>query len=265
MPSTFKTPVRCTKHERCDPLLGQEVNIHPGLPSIDKPITYVVGVHENLLQLLVRLPYSLAVVLVQRAECLNLVMQMLCQRLGKGFDQRSQFRTVVGFGIAGLAVLLELLKSRGKGAMLFHVALHQSRHTCDRLDVRKEILLFGIVMMVHRLAPALTVCQEVADRCEICLWDVRRLDVDRVQPSKDAIVGQRHLGGNIVGAMRRLPRHSTRSATADDHGISNGTHTSFENASVEIRGYGWSAHFVGGMLLSEDFRASWARRASAFL
>ena len=82
--------------------------------------------------------------------------------------------------------------------------------------------------------PALAISQEIADYIQVFRGYVWRLDVDGVQPSNDAVVGERHLGRNIIRGMRGLQCFIRFVA-----GISRRCQrTSLENGSVKMSEYG---------------------------
>lgn len=97
------------------------------------------------------------------------------------------------------------------------------------------------MVVVHRFTPALAVGQEVAHGGKVFAWDVCRLEVDRVQTPEDAVVGEGHLGRDIVCSMGGLCRSHVSVLRKASLGSMKGR-TSLEKGVVEIREYGWSAH-----------------------
>lgn len=105
-------------------------------------------------------------------------MQMLYQRFRKPFDERSQLLTIKFLRLNIPTIPLESLEPRRKSSVLLNIALHQAFNTRNALDIREKGLLLSIVVVVHGLAPALAVGQEVAGSRCVMRWEVRRLQVD---------------------------------------------------------------------------------------
>lgn len=129
---------------------------------------------------------------------------MLRQRLSEGFYEASHPSSIVVFGPTCLGVLVECFETGCECAMLLDVLFHEARDTCDAFYVGKECLFLCIVVVVHRFGPALAVGEEVALCGKVGAWYVWRLDVDGVQPSYDAVVGEGHLCCDVVRGVRGL-------------------------------------------------------------
>ena len=87
---------------------------------------------------------------------------MLNERLGECVDEAFEFLPVVVFGLANSDVGLEPFKSRRERFVLFDVFVHQPWNAGEFVDAGEEFVFFRLVVVVHGLAPALTVGQEVA-------------------------------------------------------------------------------------------------------
>ena len=200
MHAAFKASISGSKHERRDSLLKRCQQMIDRVQSF----SYVVCGHQKLLKMIVSLTYPLAVVYVESSKCVNLLVQMLGQRIGKAFDEISDTLTIIVCGKTGPSVLLELIESRRECSVLLYIAFHQPRVFGYTLNIWKEVLFFGIVVVVHGFRPALTIDQKVSGRVIVAVWDVRRLEVDRVQPAYNPIVSESHLRCNVVRCMGGL-------------------------------------------------------------
>ncbi len=128
---------------------------------------------------------------------------MSSQGLCEVFDKAPHFLSIVVFGKTTPGVLLKSFKPGGECSVLLDIVFHNSWHGRDRLYTGKENSFFGIVVVMHRFRPALTICQEVSNG-NLVGWKVVGLKVDGVQAAEDAIMGQCHLGGHIVRCMGGL-------------------------------------------------------------
>lgn len=90
--------------------------------------------------------------------------------------------------------------------MLLDILPHQPWLVRQVLDSGEKCFFFNVVVMVHRLAPALAVCEEVLDRSSAVRRERGGLEVDTVKAANDAIVRKGHLGCGIIGTMRLLWR-----------------------------------------------------------
>lgn len=131
-------------------------------------------------------------------------MQMLDQRLRKPLNERSQLLPIILLRLNTPTIPLKSLKPRSETPMLLDIALHEAFDARDALDVREKGLLLGVVVVVHGLAPALAVSQEVAGSRCVLRWKVRCLQVDGVEAADDAVVGEGHLGCDVGGGVGGL-------------------------------------------------------------
>ena len=129
---------------------------------------------------------------------------MSSQWLCETFDKASDLPTVEVCGKTSLRVFLKQIKAWGECSVLVNIAFHDALDTRNFLYAWKENLFLGIVVVVHGFTPALAICQEVSYRAQVFVRNVRRLEVDRVQPSENAVVGKGHLRCDIVRRMGRL-------------------------------------------------------------
>lgn len=129
---------------------------------------------------------------------------MSSQRLSKGVDKTCDLHTIIRLGNTGLGILLERIEPWRERSVLLDVTFHESWEICYTLDGWKEILLFGIVVVMHGLTPALAVREEVPNGILAITRDVRSLEVDGVQASDDAVVRECHLGRDMVCCVGRL-------------------------------------------------------------
>lgn len=131
---------------------------------------------------------------------------MLDQRLREPFDETPQFLAIEILRRTRPTISFKGLEAWSKSAVLLNVTLHQTFDAGYGLDVWEESLLFGIVVMVHGLAPGLAVGQEVPGGKCVARWEVRRLEVDGVQAADDAVVSEGHLRRDIIGGVGGLAR-----------------------------------------------------------
>jgi hypothetical protein len=75
----------------------------------------------------------------------------------KGLYKTSQLLSVIVLARTSLAVLVELVEPWRKSSVLFNILLHDSFDHSDVFDVWEEYCFFGIMMVMHTLAPALAV------------------------------------------------------------------------------------------------------------
>lgn len=162
MHAAFEAPVSCSKNKWADSIL--RLGLVTVMNSLMRQnMSNIVCIHQALLQSLVSLPYTLAIVLIESSQSVDLVVQMLTQRLRKRFDEALDLLPVIVFWRTCLGVLVKRIESWRECSVLFYVAFHDSLDACYLLYAREEVLLFHIVVMVHRFRPALTICQEVSD------------------------------------------------------------------------------------------------------
>ena len=164
-------------------------------------ISNIICRHQNLLEPPIRLSYLHAIILVQFAKRVNLLVQMRRQRVREILDELAKLPPIILCRRTSRRILLEPLKPRRENTMLLDVALHQAGDSRDALDAGEELCFFGVVVVVHGFAPALAVSQEVADGGLVRVGDVGGLQVDGVEATEDAVVGEGHLGRDVVGGM----------------------------------------------------------------
>jgi len=112
---------------------------------------------------------------VKRSKGVNLITQMLCQRVREIFDEFPDLLPTVIFGRTRPSVLVEQLKAGRERSMLFDVAGHEALDSRKTLHIWEEVCLFDLVMMVHGKTPALAVRQEVPDSGKILRGNIGRL------------------------------------------------------------------------------------------
>ena len=120
--------------------------------------SYIVCSHQTLFEMNVSSSYLFTVVHVKSPQCIDLVVQMTSQRLSKRFDKTPQLPSVIVFGRTSPSIVFKYFKSRRERSMLLYVALHKSFDLGDLLDAREEVLFLCIVVVMHRLRPALAIC-----------------------------------------------------------------------------------------------------------
>lgn len=111
--------------------------------------TYVVCRHQRLLEALICLSDTHTVVLVERSQGFDLIVEMSRQRRCETFDEGFYLLPVVLRGWASSAVLLELLEARCESPVLLDVLCHQTFDAGDGFDAWKELFLFCIMVVVH--------------------------------------------------------------------------------------------------------------------
>ena len=109
----------------------------------------IVGSHEGFLKMVVCLPYTLAVMVIESSQSFNFIMQMLSQWLCKPFDEASDLSSVILLRQASLSVLLKHIESRCECLVLLYVAFHDSLNLGYLFYARKEMLFLGIMMVMH--------------------------------------------------------------------------------------------------------------------
>jgi hypothetical protein len=164
----------------------------------------IISSHQEFLKSLIRLSNARTIVHIKRSQGVNLVMQMARQWLGESLDQTPDLGAVKVLWRTRLGVLVEDVESGGECAVLLDVVLHEAFDAREFLDAGEELCLFGIVVVVHGLAPALAVEQEVTDCGLVFDGDVGRLQEDGVESADHAIMGKGHLGCHIVCRVRGL-------------------------------------------------------------
>lgn len=103
-------------------------------------------------------------------------MQMSSQGLSKVLNQIYQLVSIIIGGRARPAVFMKAVEPWRESPVLLDVGLHEALDPGYRLDGWEEDGLFGVMMVVHGFAPALTVCQEVANGNQIVGRDMRCLE-----------------------------------------------------------------------------------------
>ena len=131
-------------------------------------------------------------------------MQVSRQRVCKALNQGLEFRSVIVLGRTSPRILMERLETRCKRAMLFNIVFHEALDTGYALYGREERLFLRIVVVMHGFTPALAVGQEVTDGDKVRGGYEGRLEIDGVQASYHAVVGECHFGCDIVCGVRCL-------------------------------------------------------------
>lgn len=163
--------------------------------------SYIVCVSELTVKLIIRLAYFSTIVLDQCSESIDLVTQMLCQRPGEGSNEAPDLLSIVLFRRALLDMLVKSAEPWCESRVLLEILLHQTGPIRQLFNSGKKHFLFDVVVMLHRFAPALTVCEEVSDALRVALRYLCCLNVHRVEAANDAVVSHGHLCCGVVGSM----------------------------------------------------------------
>ena len=126
------------------------------------------------------------------------------QGLRKTVNEAPDLPAIVLAGQTSAAIFHKAIEARRERSVLLYVPLHDALHPGDSFDAGEEKRFLGLVVVVHGFAPALAVGQEVADYREVGGGEVRRLEGDGVEAAEDAVVGEGHLRGDVVGRVGGL-------------------------------------------------------------
>ena len=131
-------------------------------------------------------------------------MQMPGQGLRKTVNEAPNLPSVIILRKTRPTILHKAIEPRRESSVLLYIPLHDALDTGYEFDAGEEKRFLGLVVVVHGFAPALAVGQEVADYREVGGREVRRLEGDGVEAAEDAVVGEGHLRGDVVGRVGGL-------------------------------------------------------------
>jgi hypothetical protein len=126
-----------------------------------------------------------------------------------------------------------------KGPTLLDVAFHDSLNASELRCVWEEITLFGVLMVVHGFAPGLAIDKEVFGCSLVLARYTLCLEGDGIQSADDAVVGKCHfvLRHNMLrGRTAKMGQFRIKRGKICDR-------TLLENDSVDMSGFGLSAHY----------------------